>query len=262
MKILIILFQIILTSQIYCQSLIKASKDKKAEMFLRAFSNQGTASSYIVFTASNVNTNKTKEICTKSIDLYWALVLENPNILNVDSLGATYAYTRQIPFANTKALNRINFKNYHSETVIEIEDSITNTEKEKIAKYYDPKYQRKYNRIKKNYYKKTEKCGKTYFRKNVKLITDSITKKFLENFKYDVIYNLNIMKIYPDSSAKKQEEFELFNRGWLKIKKDIDTKYYIKNPVEKYSNKYGIYFFHYLFNHGVMEYQGCLGGVY
>lgn len=263
MKILIIiLFQIILTSHIYSQSLQVASKEEKEKMFLTSFSNQSTAPSYIVFSAISIKTNEVKEVCAKSIDLYFALLFENPKITNIDSLGATYANTRQITFKDTNALTQIDFNNYKSEKIIEIEDSLTISEKIKIAEYYNPDFQRKYYRIKKQYFKKIEKYRNKYFSKNIKLVTDSTTKRFLEEFKYYNIYIADIDNYYIDLNPKQKKELNSFQREWLSIKKIIDSDYYNDNPVEKYSYKYDIYFYHYLFNHGIIESDNCLGGLY
>ena len=263
MKILItVIAQTVLVSQLYCQPLLEASEGKKIELFLKAFSNQSTAPSYIVFTGSNIKSAEIKELCTLSTELWWALFIENANEANIDSLGKTYAIKRRIAFSDTNALNKINFKNYQSDRILEIEQYLTLEEKNKIAQYYNPDYQKKYLKIKKHYYKRLKKTGNKYIKKNIESINDSIVRHYIEIFKYDIIHDTYIEHVFPDINSKQREQFDAFQKNWLNKKMIIDTEYYIENPVAKYSNNFGIYFIHYLFNHGIIISEDCLGGLY
>ena len=261
-SVIIIILGILLGTQLVGQtSLFEVSDDEKSNLFIKAFENQSTSPSYLVFKARNLNTDKTKEICTTSTDLWFALIIENPNELNIDSLGKTYSLYRNISFKDTNALNRINFDNYDSQTPNEINLEITNNEQGKIIQYYNPNHRNKFFRIKRKYFNKLMRSGNQYFKNNIDSVEDTLVRQNLYIFKQDIIFNTYIDHVLPNMNNEQNQIFNDFREKWLLTKKIIDEKYYQKNPVDKYLNKYGIYFLHYLFNHGITESQDCLGGI-
>jgi|GEM_PF-838776 len=100
----------------------------KYENYSEAVKRQGTLNFFIVIKVKDLNTNVTREICTKGNFLMGALTREY-NIVN-DSAGIDSLYeialankTRYFEFADTSALNNLGLDNYSDADFKEFEQS-------------------------------------------------------------------------------------------------------------------------------------------
>ena len=71
-------------------SLLTAEDSLKQRIFSKTFSNNSTAPDFVVFVVQDLNTNKSKEICCESDDLFEAFVEENVYSKKPLSMTDTY----------------------------------------------------------------------------------------------------------------------------------------------------------------------------
>jgi hypothetical protein len=107
-------------------------KDSEKQKYIsQAFSNFSTSPDYVVFTAIDIKTNKSKEICCESDFLYESFI--NDNVSHKDSAALVDTYKRAIKkfanilivkscdytfgFKSTKSLKDIGFYDYNVDSV-------------------------------------------------------------------------------------------------------------------------------------------------
>jgi len=144
---------LILISIFGCRSGVfdrKCKQDIREIIFYNGLRNLSTGPDFIIFTALDINSNKTKEICCESTDLYDALVNEHSENY-VQALMIRKPCREVFKFKTKYSLERIGFEKYNTKIVDSLDkvlpDSLfeiirQNTLKNnyKLVWYYDSLY--------------------------------------------------------------------------------------------------------------------------